>query len=167
MKKKCENKNRGIFKNILLGIFGVLIGVNLVKLLVPGMNLMFMNLLGISINLFSGVVIGGSVLGIVGLIGLISKCIEVKTEYVYGDDKEIDSDLMRQQLEVVEIDDKCDVRDVKSVNKYSYVFDNNYMDVEDIEIDDILNPNWRRDYGFEDVDEYEDSDVKVYVRKYR
>ena len=161
MKNKRENKKIDIFKKILLGVFGVCLCGSLVKLLVPGMYLMFMNLLGVSVNLLSGVVIGGSVLGIVGLIGVATKCIEVRTEYVYSDDMEIDSDLMRKQLRIVKTEDKCDVREVKPVSKCSYVYDNNYMDVDDIEIDDIMNPDWRRDYGFDSIDE----DVKIYTRK--
>ena len=165
MKNKKGKKMKNIFKNILLGIFGLILGASLVKLLVPGVNLVFMNLLCISVNLLSGVVIGGSVFGIAGLIGMTTKCIDVKTEYVCSDGMEIDSELMREQLEVVKMDDKSNVGKVKPVNKYSYVYDNNYMDVDDVEIDDITNPNWRRDYGFVNIDE--DIDIKVYTRKNR
>lgn len=160
-------KNKNIFNNILLGIVSIVLGGSLIKLLVPGINLMFMNLLGISVNLLSGVVIGGSVISIAGLIYVASKCVEVKTEYVYDDGMEIDPESMREQLSVVKNDDKSDVREVKSVNKYSYLYDNNYVDVDDVEIDDILNPNWRSDYGFLNTDEYDDRDVKLYIRKKR
>jgi len=167
MKNKKGNNKIDIFKKVLLGIFGCFLCGGLVKLLVPGMYLMFMNLFGISANLLSGVVIGGSILGIVGLIGVATKCVEVKTEHVYNDGIETELELMRQRLMVVKSNDKCDVKEVKSTNKYSYVYDNNYMDVEDMEIDDITNPNWRSDYGFVDVNEYEDRDVKIYTRKNR
>ena len=40
------------------------------------------------------------------------------------------------------------------------------MDVEDIEIDDIMNPNWRNEFSLGDViDDIDDSDVKIYIRK--
>lgn len=151
MKNKKGNKKREIFKKILFSVFSIFICIGLVKLLVPKMYLLFINLFGISVQLFSDVIIVGSVISIIGLIGLSTRCIEFKDEYVFKDDRET-------ALEIVKKADKCEDMDVR---KYSYV----YGDVEDIEIDDITNPNWRRDYGFDDIDEYNDSDVKIYTRK--
>ena len=127
-----------------------------------------MSLLDISINLFCGVGIGGSIIGIIIAVGLVTKCIEIKTEYVYSSDIEPNPDLMREQLRIVNLKDRELVKE-ESVrgNKFSYIYDNNYGDCEDIEIDDIMNPDWRRDYNsrYIEYDEYDDSYVKIYSRK--
>jgi len=159
MKNKKGNNNKYIFKKILLGIFGIFICGGIAKFLVPKMYLLFMNLLGISVNLLGDVIICVSVLGIIGTFGLAIKCLDFKISDVYDDN--MDVDLMCQESKGDKIDTKSCVSEIESVNKYAYV----YGDVEDIEIDDIMNPNWRRDYGFDDIDEYDDMDVKIYTRK--
>ena len=166
MKNMKESNNKNILMKILLGLFSGFICVNLIKLLIPVMYSIFMNLLGISINLLTGLLIGGSILGIAGIVGLVTKCISVKTEYEYDNGIVMNPDIMRQQLRIVESKDNTSIRENVSNKKYSYMFDNNYMDVEDIEIDDVMNPNWRDEFGFGEVkDDIDDSDVKIYTRK--
>ena len=162
MKNIKKNNRKDIFNKILLSLFSVIMFIVGVKLLVPGVYSIFMNLLGVSVNLLSGVVIGSGILGISVVAMMISKCISIKTEYEYDSDIEINSDLMREQLRVVNSKDKEGTLD----RKYSYIFDNNYTDVDDIEIDDIMNPEWREIYNpSEVIDDVDDSDVKIYVRK--
>lgn len=166
MKNIKENNKKNIFDKILIGILSGVVCVSLVKLLIPGMYSIFMNMLGISIDLLSGVLIGGSVLGIIGLAGMVNKCICVREEYEYSNGEEVSPDEMRQQLMLVKSKDNVVSKENASNKKYSYIFDNNYEDVEDIEIDDIMNPNWRDRFGVGEVrDDIDDSDVKIYVRK--
>ena len=167
--RRKKNKNiKNVIKNITLYL-SLGVGISLLaKLLIPGMYSLFMSLLGISIKLLSGVVIGGSILGIIIVLGLVTKCIEIKTEYVYDRDIEHYPDLMREQLRVINSKDRNLVKEEPAkTNKFSYLYDNNYEDCDDIEIDDIMNPDCGREYnpGYIEFDEYDDSDVKIYSRK--
>lgn len=155
---------KNIINKILLGVLSVIITTNLIKLLVPGMYFILTNLLGISINLLSGVVITSGIIGLLITLGLTTKCIETKKEYIYSNEINQNPDLMRKQLSVVKTEDKSITKQTTNNNKYSYLFDNNYTDVEDIEIDDITNPNWRTEQNC-NTDEYDDSDIKIYTRK--
>ena len=166
MKNIKENNKKDILLKILLGVFSGFFCVGLIRLLILGMYSIFMNLLGISVNLLSGLLIGGSVLGIVGLVVMATKCICIRNEYEYSSDMDIESDMMRKQLRIVESKDNTAMKENVSNKKYSYEFDNNYMDVEDIEIDDIMDPNWRDKFNFCEVrDDIDDNDVKIYTRK--
>ena len=155
---------KNIINKILLGVLSVIITTNLIKLLVPGMYFILTNLLGISINLLSGVVITSGIIGLLITLGLTTKCIETKKEYIYSNEINQNPDLMRKQLSVVKTEDKSITKQTTNNNKYSYLFDNNYTDVEDIEIDDVTNPNWRTEQNC-NTDEYDDSDIKIYTRK--
>ena len=64
--RRKKNKNiKNVIKNITLYL-SLGVGISLLaKLLIPGMYSLFMSLLGISIKLLSGVVIGGSILVII------------------------------------------------------------------------------------------------------
>lgn len=168
MRRKKKSNIKKLVKNIMLYLSLGVGMVMFVKLLIPLMYSLFMSLLGLSIKLLCGVLITGSVLGIIVVLGLVTKCIEIKTEYVYSDDIEIEPDLMREQLRIVDSKDRelTEGEPVK-VNKFSYLHDNNYRDVNDIEIDDIMNSDWRDEYnpGYIECDEYDASDVKIYSRK--
>lgn len=166
--KKIDN----IFKKIVSGILTIITITSLVNLLIPGMYSLFTSLLGISINLLSGVVIGGGILGIIVSLGLIAKCIKIKTEYIDINKAEQDPNLIRQNLSVVNFIDKDIEKENTPNNKYSYVYDNEYTDVEDIEIDDITNPNWLEEYNpiyqqytQMNINRCNDNDVKIYTRK--
>jgi len=100
---------------------------------------LFMYILGLGINVFSGIILGGSIISVIGVLGMIPKCIrrEVVDEYKLVDD----SEYMRSQLHVVKNNDKVDNIVERNTNKkYSYVFDNEYRDdisYADVMIDDM------------------------------
>lgn len=168
MKNKKRNRKINIFKNILIDML-FLIGVfGTVFLIVPEIYYLFLKIFNVLTSLFGFTLICGGFIGVVVLLGLATKCIERRTEYKFTNTDFLDqnTDLMREQLRVVKTDEKSvEKGETVSKNKFSYLFDNNYQDVEDIEIDDIMNPNWRSQFNYEVIDEYDDSDVKIYTRK--
>lgn len=132
MEKK--NKNGNIIKKILLILCGIILGGTSIYVIALSLfELMIYSVISSS-SLFN-IVLGLMCLPFVIGIGYFCKnAIKVETVYEFVDmnGTEIDSDLMREQLVVVKSNDK------KEVSKYSYVFDNNYRDLEDDEIiDDI------------------------------
>lgn len=144
MNNKKGNKKNNIFKKIILGGLLTLGMTGSIYLLVPQLYTLFMNLLGLSVNILSIALIGSACVGVVIAIGLATKCIEVKTEYEFTntDDVYQNPDMMREQLRIVKSDKMIqDERKVDIPNKYSYVFDNNYYtDTEELVIDDITYP---------------------------
>lgn len=146
MSNKKGKKKNNLFKEIILWGLVILGCVGGVYLLVPEIYAILMYLLSLSVNVLSVALIGSAILGITIALGLVTKCIEIKTEYEFINTDELDqnTELMREQLRVVKANDRV-VQKTSTVTseKYSYVFDNHYEDTEDVMIDDIENPGVR------------------------
>lgn len=129
-----KDNNRNMVKKLLLILCGIiLVGTSIYVIALSLFELMIYSVISSS-SLFN-IVLGLMCLPfVIGIGFFIKEAIKVETVYEFVDmnGNEIDSDLMREQLTVVKSNDK------KEVSKYSYVFDNNYKDIEDDEIiDDI------------------------------
>ena len=129
-----KDNNRNMVKKLLFILGGLLLGEVSIYVIALGIFKLMMYSVITSSSLFN-IVLGVMCLPFIVGIGYFCKnAIKVETVYEFVDmnGNKIDSDLMREQLSIVKSNDNI------VSNRYSYVFDNNYRDLDDdIIIDDM------------------------------